>query len=194
MGDTSRQQPQEGRETARQKVRFEEWANRKRAELQTTHHDQAGRLGQWHGTQSQAQDQNLAATYGPGRDEASRKLAEAEARRDRGEAFYRLSGRADRDRWEAEAARRTLENIAMREGEQKSALEAQQERERQRQAERQKRERRALEERITQARENRERESWRDLGYDKRQAGLDRANDNSVSQGRERSRDFGWER
>ena len=195
--DRGRQRPREGQETARQKFRFEEWANTKRAEQQSAQHDARGQLGERHGTQRMALDEKLATTYGPGREDAAQRLAETEARQARGGRFYRLSGRAERDRQAAEAARRTLDNIAMREGEQRGALEAKHAAERSQQAEAQQRERQGLEERINNARDRREREGWRDTGP-QRQAGAERANDNSADRqaypGRERSRDFGWER
>jgi hypothetical protein len=198
VSDTARQRPPEGRETAREKLRFETWADARRADRQNARLEAAGRMDRRHEMARQALRDELEAFYGPGRDEAQEALSGAQARLERGGMLYRLSGAAQRDRQAVEAAKQTLEDIRQRSEERQGRLEAAQAQEREAQAVREQTQDRQLEQGIERARARREAEGWRRQEPDERQARQERANDNGASRdqgrGRERSRDFGWER
>ncbi|MDY6980129.1 MAG: hypothetical protein SV201_09620, partial [Pseudomonadota bacterium] len=188
--EQQRADPQrQAREKAYQERRFDTWANGKRADLQSHQLDRDGEMNRRHSVQRENLAHHLRATYGPDRDRTAANLAATEARLERGGFFYRLFGQAARDRDQADAERRTLASIDMRTGEYEGRLEAQQAEERRQQAERERRERQDLEERITKARDRRERDGWSDAWEAERQAGADRANDNSFGGGPQRGRD-----
>lgn len=186
------------REQARERARFETWANARRAERQNDRLEAAGQMDRRHEMARQALTDELEAFYGPGRDKAQAALSGAQARLERGGMLYRLSGRAQDDRQTVEAAKQMLQDIAQRSKEREGRLEAAQAREREVREVREQAQDRQLEQGIERARARREAEGWRRQEPQARQAGQERANDNSGSRdrgrGRERSRDFGWER
>jgi hypothetical protein len=186
------------REQARERARFETWANARRADRQNARLEATSRMDRRHEMARQALRNELEAFYGPGRDEAQAALSGAQARLERGGMLYRLSGGAQRDRQAMEAVKRTLEDIRQRSEERQGRLEAAQAQEREAQAVREQAQDRQLEQGIERARARREVEGWRRREPEEREAGQERANDNGTSRdqgrGRERSRDFGWER
>lgn len=186
------------REQARERARFETWANARRADRQNARLEAAGQMDRRQEMARQALRNELEAFYGPRRGEAQAALSGAQARLERGGMLYRLSGGAERDRQVVEAAKLTLRDIVRRSNERQGRLEAAQAQEREAQAVREQAQDWQLEQGIERARGRREAEGWRRQEPGERQAGQERANDNGGSRdpgrGRERSRDFGWER
>lgn len=115
------------RPTQREKQRFKAWANAQRAEQRSRQFDRSGELGNRHAWERMNLDDRLEVSYGPGKRVAREKLQQIGERQERGGILYRLTGRARRDREEAEGLRATLKDIAQREEEEKGALERAQE-------------------------------------------------------------------
>jgi len=199
-GQADRQQDRtpDKREQARERARFETWANARRAERQNDRLEATGQMDRRHEMARQALRDELEAFYGSSRNLAQAALSGAQARLKRGGMLYRLSGRAQDDRQAVETAKQMLQDIAQRSKEREGRLEAAQAREREVREVREQAQDRQLEQGIERARARREAEGWRRQEPQERQAGQERANDNGASRdqgrGRERSRDFGWER
>lgn len=166
--EESRERPREdeqqrARRIAFEKARFEEWANRRRAELQNRQLDDKGELGRKFERQRLQLDARLAAFYGPGITEANAKLADIERRQQqRGLSglLSRMGTSRQQDAREAEALKRNLADIYGRMNEQRGKLEREQRDSRTALGKGHKRESRDLEHRIEQAYERREREGW----------------------------------
>lgn len=104
---------------------FEEWASRKRAELQSHHLNERHELLKAQERERSARLGDLRAFYGKDIGKARAKLAAIEQRqRQKGlQGFlYRIGGEAEADRQEAEAARKGIRNAEWRMAEQMDGL------------------------------------------------------------------------
>jgi hypothetical protein len=150
---------------ARERDRFDAWANGKRADLQRAQHDATGEQGLAHAAQRQELDAKVRADYGP---LATRMYAEraailarqAKATGLRGLA-YRLIGRAAKDATRATQIKATISNTGERALERMDALAARQARQVEALTRRQARDAGQLEQRIENARARREQEGWK---------------------------------
>ena len=104
---------------------FEEWAGRKRAELQSHHLNERHELLKAQERERSARLGDLRAFYGKDIGKARAKLAAIEQRqRQKGLRgfLYRIGGEAEADRQEAEAARKGIQNAEWRMAEQMDGL------------------------------------------------------------------------
>jgi hypothetical protein len=160
--DEKRRQEAE-RKKAHQKGRFEEWANRKRAELQSLQHDRLGELGRDQDRRRLHLEELLEKTYGKGIRKAEKTLSDIEARekaRGVGRFLHRITGQQLRDLKAAEKARANLSDIESRMNEQRGKLERRHETERADLSDTHRKEHQDLENRIKTAYERREEKGW----------------------------------
>lgn len=186
------------RKKAYEKGRFEQWANRKRAELQSQQHDGLIEIDRRHDRQRQNLDKELSEFYGPGMAEAKQTLADISARRRSGRikrGLNRLTGQARRDKIAELAARQSLKDIQDRIAERHGALDTAQNAHKDALLDAHSKQLLRLEERIENAYERRERQGWIETRpWEKKEQQRERdkgANDNR--EGLERERTRGWE-
>ena len=152
-----------GRSRAREQGRFEEWANRKRAELQSRQLDDKGDQIRRHERQRQLLEARLENAYGASLAEMRARLAAIEQRQraqPKPGLFARMSGNPERAAQEAEALRASLKDAAGRMNEQRGALAREQAQSRSDLEGPHARQQRRLEERIDRAWQRREETGW----------------------------------
>ena len=151
---------------AREKDRFESWANARRAELQSARHEAEGQHGRAQDFERLALENQLAASYGTIKKQYAASLFTIAKRQQQRQAkgvtgiLYRLSGAARKDADLAKVYRATLADIARRETEQRQALAAQQQTATAALTGRHAAQASQLEKRIETVRERREWEGW----------------------------------
>lgn len=173
------------------------WANRQRAEQQSRHHREQIELGWQHDQQKAEQRWELAAIYGQPRRDLTRRAdaleREIEGSRGLRKLVRAITGADVRARQELEEARRTLADIAQREGEQEGRLGLQQAQETRLMQDRQESERAALERFLASpaATQARDADRARERAEELRQAAMQRE---GGDRSRSRGRDYGHER
>lgn len=148
----------------RQQGLFDIRANTSRAHLQTARHAAEGEQGRSQTEQRRELEQRQQGFYGPRLDALHREAAAIKARQQqvgglRGLA-YRITGRAARDKVQAEQVQAGIADIGQRKIEQREALNARQREATAKLAGRYARHDRQLEQRIVEARARRENEGW----------------------------------
>lgn len=168
------------------------WANRQRAEQQSRHHREQIELGWQHDRQKAGQRWELAQAYGEPRRDVTRRADalehELEGSRGLRKLMRAITGADARARQELEAARRTLADIARREGEQEGRLGLVQARETRLMQDRQESERAALERVLASpaAAQARDADRARERAEELRQAAMQReGGDRSRSRGQD---------
>lgn len=160
-------------------ARLEEWANQRRATLQSRHIDEQRELSARHDQQKARQEEDLKRFYGPGQARAREVLRQIEEQRKKA---WTKRQREEAVR-QAEAQRKTLADVSARWQEQRASQQAQRSRELEALYERQAQERGADERTIAQAMERGAIPSNDNRGADGTERGSSRG------PGRERGRD-----
>ena len=143
-----------------EKERFEAWANRKRAELQSLLLDEDGEVGTRHARAREVLAERLKEEYGGQQRRERTRAAEASARIERGGLLYRMSGQEERDRKLVCDLARNRRDREQRIEEARGTLEVRLTQEREAMTQRHAQRSAALEQRIAQARARREAEGW----------------------------------